>query len=198
MRGRRSAAGARVGGGAILCPGVEIGEEAFVGAGAVVTKDVPARAVVVGSPARVIREVAEEELLETRDVEQVSALKSDTGAVVSHRVRTTESRYGTGACRRGEPRLEDSASRVERRPGDALAAPRRSRHGRGGRPGQVDDRFRPGLPAGASVDAPTGAGTIDAKSCSPRRRRTSVHVVLVVPEVDRGLDERFAFSPPGK
>ena len=55
--------GARVGGGAILCPGVEIGEEAFVGAGAVVTKDVPPRAVVVGSPARVIREVPEDELL---------------------------------------------------------------------------------------------------------------------------------------
>ena len=33
--------GARVGGGAVLCPGIEIGEEAFVGAGAVVTKDVP-------------------------------------------------------------------------------------------------------------------------------------------------------------
>ncbi len=33
--------GARIGGGAILCPGVEIGEEAFIGAGAVVTKDVP-------------------------------------------------------------------------------------------------------------------------------------------------------------
>src|SRR5205085_3368253 len=44
--------GARVGGGAILCPGVEIGEEAFVGAGAVVTRDVPPRAVVVGNPAR--------------------------------------------------------------------------------------------------------------------------------------------------
>ncbi len=55
--------GARIGGGAILCPGVEIGEEAFVGAGAVVTKDVPARAVVVGSPARVLRDVPEEELL---------------------------------------------------------------------------------------------------------------------------------------
>lgn len=55
--------GARVGGGAILCPGVEIGEEAFVGAGAVVTKDVPARTVVVGSPARVLREVPENELL---------------------------------------------------------------------------------------------------------------------------------------
>jgi acetyltransferase-like isoleucine patch superfamily enzyme len=55
--------GARIGGGAVLCPAVEIGEEAFVGAGAVVTKDVPARAVVVGNPARVIREVPEEELL---------------------------------------------------------------------------------------------------------------------------------------
>jgi acetyltransferase-like isoleucine patch superfamily enzyme len=55
--------GARVGGGAILCPGIEIGEEAFVGAGAVVVKDVPARAVVVGNPARVLREVPEDELL---------------------------------------------------------------------------------------------------------------------------------------
>jgi acetyltransferase-like isoleucine patch superfamily enzyme len=55
--------GARIGGGAILCPGVEIGEEAFVGAGAVVTKDVPPRVVVVGSPARVLRDVPDEELL---------------------------------------------------------------------------------------------------------------------------------------
>ena len=58
--------GARVGGGAILCPGVEIGEDAFVGAGAVVTKDVPARVVVVGSPARVLRDVPEDELLENQ------------------------------------------------------------------------------------------------------------------------------------
>jgi acetyltransferase-like isoleucine patch superfamily enzyme len=56
--------GARVGGGAVLCPGVEIGEEAFVGAGAVVTKNVPPRALVVGNPARVLREVPTEELLE--------------------------------------------------------------------------------------------------------------------------------------
>ena len=55
--------GARVGGGAVLCPGVEIGEDAFVGAGAVVTKDVPARTVVVGSPARVLRAVPREEFL---------------------------------------------------------------------------------------------------------------------------------------
>jgi acetyltransferase-like isoleucine patch superfamily enzyme len=55
--------GARIGGGAILCPGVEIGEEAFVGAGAVVTKDVQPRTVVVGNPARVLREVPDDELL---------------------------------------------------------------------------------------------------------------------------------------
>jgi acetyltransferase-like isoleucine patch superfamily enzyme len=55
--------GARIGGGAILCPAVEIGEEAFVGAGAVVIRDVPPRALVVGNPARQIREVPDEELL---------------------------------------------------------------------------------------------------------------------------------------
>jgi acetyltransferase-like isoleucine patch superfamily enzyme len=55
--------GARIGGGAVLCPGIEIGEEAFVGAGAVVTRDVPARMLVVGNPARVLREVSADELL---------------------------------------------------------------------------------------------------------------------------------------
>jgi acetyltransferase-like isoleucine patch superfamily enzyme len=58
--------GARIGGGAILLPGVEIGEEAFVGAGAVVTKNVPPRMLVVGTPARVMRAVAEDELLENQ------------------------------------------------------------------------------------------------------------------------------------
>ena len=54
----------RVGGGVTLCPGVEIGEEAFVAAGAVVTRDVPPRAVVMGVPARAVRAVGEEDLLE--------------------------------------------------------------------------------------------------------------------------------------
>ena len=58
--------GARIGGGAVLCPGIEVGEEAFVGAGAVVTTDVPARKVVVGNPARVLRDVADDELLDAR------------------------------------------------------------------------------------------------------------------------------------
>ncbi|MFM5210894.1 sugar O-acetyltransferase [Aeromonas hydrophila] len=43
-----------IGGGAILLPGVTIGREAVVGAGAVVTKDVPAGARVVGNPARLL------------------------------------------------------------------------------------------------------------------------------------------------
>ena len=55
--------GARIGGGCVLLPGIEIGEEAFVGAGAIVIRDVPARALVVGNPARQIREVPDEELL---------------------------------------------------------------------------------------------------------------------------------------
>ena len=53
----------RIGAGAVLLPGIEVGEEAFVGAGAVVTRDVPARAVVIGVPARVVRDVPGEELL---------------------------------------------------------------------------------------------------------------------------------------
>ncbi|MFL5911929.1 MAG: acyltransferase [Gaiellaceae bacterium] len=58
--------GARVGGGAILCPGIVVGEEAFVGAGAVVTKDVAPRMLVVGNPARVLRSVSADELLENQ------------------------------------------------------------------------------------------------------------------------------------
>ena len=54
----------RIGGGAVLLPGIEVGEEAFVAAGAVVTRDVPPRAVVVGVPARQIREVPDADLIE--------------------------------------------------------------------------------------------------------------------------------------
>jgi UDP-2-acetamido-3-amino-2,3-dideoxy-glucuronate N-acetyltransferase len=63
LRGAVLRRACRVGGGAVLLPGVEVGEEAFVGAGAVVTRDVPARSVAIGVPARVVREVEEAELL---------------------------------------------------------------------------------------------------------------------------------------
>jgi acetyltransferase-like isoleucine patch superfamily enzyme len=64
IRGATLRRACRIGGGAVLTPGVEVGEEAFVAAGAVVTRDVPARAVVMGVPARVVREVGAEDLLE--------------------------------------------------------------------------------------------------------------------------------------
>jgi len=64
MRGATLRRACRIGGGAVLVPGVEVGEEAFVAAGAVVTNDVPARALVMGVPARVVRQVPEDQLLE--------------------------------------------------------------------------------------------------------------------------------------
>jgi acetyltransferase-like isoleucine patch superfamily enzyme len=50
--------GCRVGGGTVLVPGVEVGEEAYIAAGAVVTRDVPAGVMVMGVPARVVRAVS--------------------------------------------------------------------------------------------------------------------------------------------
>jgi len=46
-----------LGGAVVVCPGVTIGEDTVVGAGAVVTRDLPAGVVAVGNPARVIREL---------------------------------------------------------------------------------------------------------------------------------------------
>ena len=50
-----------LGGGAIVCPGVTIGEDTVVGAGAVVTRDLPAGVVAAGVPARVLREIGEQD-----------------------------------------------------------------------------------------------------------------------------------------
>ncbi len=48
-----------VGGGAIICPGVTIGDRAVIGAGSVVTRDIPATVLAVGNPCCVVREITE-------------------------------------------------------------------------------------------------------------------------------------------
>ncbi len=64
LRGATLRRACRIGGGAVLLPGVEIGEEALVAAGAVVTSDVAPRKVVMGVPARMVRDVPDEDLVE--------------------------------------------------------------------------------------------------------------------------------------
>jgi maltose O-acetyltransferase len=56
-----------LGGGVILCPGVTIGDDTVVGAGAVVTRDLPAGVVAAGTPARVLREIGERDRIEVPD-----------------------------------------------------------------------------------------------------------------------------------
>ena len=58
--------GARIGANAVILPGKTIGEDALVAAGSVVTKYVPPRKIVMGSPARIIRDVPEEQLIENQ------------------------------------------------------------------------------------------------------------------------------------
>lgn len=64
LRGATLRRACRIGGGAVLTPGIEVGEEAFVAAGSVVTNDVPSRGVVIGVPGRVVRYVEDADLLE--------------------------------------------------------------------------------------------------------------------------------------
>lgn len=58
--------GARIGANVTVLPGITIHEDALVAAGSVVTRDVPARKIVMGSPARVLRDVPQEQLLENQ------------------------------------------------------------------------------------------------------------------------------------
>ncbi len=59
LRGPVIKSRAKIGAGAVLLPGVTVGQDALVGAGAVIVSDVPERAVMVGNPARVIKLVHE-------------------------------------------------------------------------------------------------------------------------------------------
>jgi len=58
--------GGRVGAGAVILPGIVVGEDALVAAGSVVTRDVPARTIVMGQPAKALRAVRVEQLLENQ------------------------------------------------------------------------------------------------------------------------------------
>ncbi len=69
-RGANFEKGCRVGGGATVLPGVTIGEEAFVAAGSIVTKDVPPYQLVMGTPARVMRPVPEDEIFFPKGIQQ--------------------------------------------------------------------------------------------------------------------------------
>ena len=64
LRGCTLRRACRIGGGAKLRPGVEVGEEAFVAMGAVVTRDVPARRIAMGVPAQLTGTVDEADLLQ--------------------------------------------------------------------------------------------------------------------------------------
>jgi acetyltransferase-like isoleucine patch superfamily enzyme len=59
--------GARIGANATLLPGITIGEDAVVSAGAVVTKDVPPRKIVAGVPAGLFKDTPKEQLVEMQD-----------------------------------------------------------------------------------------------------------------------------------
>lgn len=66
-----------------ICPGVTIGEHTVIGAGSVVTKDIPANVVAVGNPCRILRKIGEYDrkyyfkdyLIEQTDLEEAEALK---------------------------------------------------------------------------------------------------------------------------
>lgn len=70
IKGATVRRGARIGGGSIVLPGVDIAEETFVSAGALVTKDTNKRKLVMGFPAKEIREVPDKELLENQGVKK--------------------------------------------------------------------------------------------------------------------------------
>ena len=74
LKGPHLLQGAKIGANATLLPGVVVGCDALVGAGAVVTRDVPDGKVVVGNPARIIKEVSE---LEDFEMEHVSHRGAD-------------------------------------------------------------------------------------------------------------------------
>ena len=164
--------GARIGGGAILCPAIEIGEEAFVGAGAVVTKDVPAAGgdgrEPGAPPARGARRGAARE--------PVAAVYALTIASLYCRRRASRASPGRSRC----PSSAHDRRATRSGPGGPTG-------GRRDRPSQVVDVLRAGLPENqVRVGARRASHADEDGLAAPKPDR--VDVVLVVPEVQRRLD----------
>ena len=69
-----------IGGNAVICPGVRIGDNVVIGAGSVVTKDIPAQTIAAGNPCKVIREITEKDRFicfkgQNADEEAINAMK---------------------------------------------------------------------------------------------------------------------------
>ncbi len=118
---RRCGAAAAIGGGVVILPGVEIGEEAFVATGAVVTRDVPARALVMGVPARsgaasdeeLIEAAAERRRARRRRAQDARARSGGDGSGRRPRCSSSSAASG-GAARRRCPR--EDGHRLAARP----------------------------------------------------------------------------------
>ena len=82
LKGATIRRGARVGGGSHILPGIEIGADSFVATGAVVTRDVPPGKLVMGVPAKVVKDVPDTELLLNQ---QPSPRATAPGAGEAHR-----------------------------------------------------------------------------------------------------------------
>jgi len=63
IRGAKLRLGCAVGGGVTICPGVEIGHEAIIAAGSIVTKDTPSRIIIAGNPAKKIKDVTQQNFI---------------------------------------------------------------------------------------------------------------------------------------
>ena len=63
IRGAKLRLGCAIGGGSTICPGVEIGSEAIIAAGAIVTKDIPSRIIAAGNPAKKIKDVEKQSFI---------------------------------------------------------------------------------------------------------------------------------------
>jgi acetyltransferase-like isoleucine patch superfamily enzyme len=74
--------GAWIGDSAIVCKGVRVGENSIVGAGSVVTKNVPANVIVAGNPARVIKRLDPKKIVLIGDWYKTGAVKGDAGGAL--------------------------------------------------------------------------------------------------------------------